>query len=205
MNFDQKAKDWDKDPKKVERAGIFAGEILNILGRTGGGSAIEFGSGTGLVSFQLKERFDSLFLADTSAGMMEVLQTKINAEKLTSFSPVLISDTNGLLSLPEVDVLFTLLTLHHVKDIDGAFRVFGKKIRKGGNLFIGDLVTEDGSFHSKDPEFDGHLGFETSVLAAKLGKEGFECIENKIFHSIERENNSTIKSYPLFMLAFKKN
>jgi ubiquinone/menaquinone biosynthesis C-methylase UbiE len=204
MSFDEKAKDWDKDPKKVERAGKFAGEILNILGNKKINSALEFGSGTGLVSFQLKNRFDSIILADTSAGMMEVLRAKISSEKLTGFSPSLIGDTDDLLSLTEIDVVFTLLTLHHVNNIDQAFSVFGKIIRKDGYLFIGDLVTEDGSFHTSDHQFDGHRGFDTALLIEKLGKEGFECIEDKIFHSIERTNNTVVKNYPLFILSFKK-
>jgi ubiquinone/menaquinone biosynthesis C-methylase UbiE len=205
MSFDEKAKDWDKDPKKVERAGIFAAEINNILGNKKGKSALEFGSGTGLVSFQLKNSFSSIYLADTSKGMTEVLQNKIKTEGLISFSPLLISETKDLLSLPETEVIFTLLTLHHVKNIDETFEVFGKLIKKGGYLFIGDLVTEDGSFHSSDPQFDGHRGFDTAILKEKLAREGFECIEDKIFHSIERENNSVVKKYPLFILSCKKN
>lgn len=204
MSFDEKARDWDKDPKKVERAVIFAREIMNTLGNEKVKSALEFGSGTGLASFQLKTRFDSIILADTSAGMMEVLRAKMDSEKISGFKPFLIGDTDDLLSLDEVDVVFTLLTLHHVKDIDQAFRVFGKVIRKGGYLIIGDLVTEDGSFHSSDPLFDGHLGFDTAVLKEKLRKEGFDCIEDKVFHSIERENNSVVKNYPLFILSCKK-
>jgi SAM-dependent methyltransferase len=205
MSFDEKAKDWDKDPKKVERAEIFAREIRNILCNNPAESALEFGSGTGLVSFQLRNSFRSIILADTSKGMMEVLQTKIKSEKLSGFTPLLINETKDLFSLPQIDVIFTLLTLHHVKNIDEAFKVFGSLIRKGGYLFIGDLVTEDGSFHSSDPQFDGHLGFDTARLKEKLSKEGFECVEDKIFHSIERENNSVVTNYPLFILSCKKN
>jgi hypothetical protein len=117
----------------------------------------------------------------------------------------LINETNDLLSLSGVDVIFTLLTLHHVKNIDEAFKVFGSLIRKGGYLFIGDLVTEDGSFHSSDPQFDGHLGFDTARLKETLSKEGFECTEDKIFHSIDRQNNSVLTKYPLFILSCKKN
>jgi ubiquinone/menaquinone biosynthesis C-methylase UbiE len=205
MSFDEKAKDWDKDPKKVERAEIFAMEIKNIIGNNLVESALEFGSGTGLVSFQLKNIFRSIYLADTSKGMIEVLKTKIENEKLSSFSPLLISDTKDLLSHPPVDVIFTLLTLHHVINIDEAFQVFGKLIRKGGYLFIGDLVTENGSFHTSDPHFDGHFGFDTAILKEKLAREGFECIEDKIFHSIERETNSDLINFPLFILSLKKN
>lgn len=204
MIFDSKAKDWDKDPKKVERAAIFAGEILKVIGDEKLYSAVEFGSGTGLVSFQLKDKFGSITLADTSRGMMEVLEEKIKREKLNHFKPLLINDTRDLAANPETDVLFTLLTLHHVKDIDIAFKVFGKLVRMGGYLFIGDLVTEDGSFHYKDPDFDGHPGFDTAVLKEKLKNAGFECIAEKIILSVMREPGGVKKNFPLFMLALKK-
>lgn len=204
MNFDQKAKEWDSDPKKVERAGIFAREILSITGPGKVESAVEYGSGTGLVSFQLKDRFSEIILADTSRGMMEVLGEKIRGEKLTHFKPFLIDEATDLLSLSGIDVIYTLLTLHHVKDIDGTFNVFSNILRQGGYLFIGDLVTEDGSFHYKNPEFDGHLGFDTAELKDKLDHNGFDCIEDKVFMTIEREQEEVIKKYPLFILACKK-
>jgi ubiquinone/menaquinone biosynthesis C-methylase UbiE len=204
MNFDEKAKDWDKDPLKLERAKVFAGEILKILGSYRPETAVEYGSGTGLVSFQLKNEFRSIILADTSRGMMEVLEEKAKRENLTSFRPMLIKDSAELLSLPPADVVYTLLTLHHVKDLDTAFSVFGRIIKKGGYLFIGDLVTEDGSFHYRDPEFDGHKGFSTADLNRRLAKEGFESITDKIFYTIKRSDNGEIKEYPLFIIALKK-
>lgn len=204
MNFDEKAKDWDKDPLKVDRAKVFAGEILKITGGTRPLSALEYGSGTGLVSFQLKNVFRSIILADTSKGMMEVLEEKAKRENLSSFIPMLIKDSPDLLSLPRVDVVYTLLTLHHVKDLDAAFSVFGKIIKKGGYLFIGDLVTEDGSFHYRDPDFDGHKGFSTEDLKKRLATEGFDCVTDKIFYTIEREYNGAIRKYPLFILVLKK-
>jgi ubiquinone/menaquinone biosynthesis C-methylase UbiE len=204
MNFDDKAKDWDKDPKKVERAKIFAEEIVRVLGDFKANSAIEFGSGTGLVSFQLKNRFTSVTLADTSKGMIGVLNEKVKSENLKHFNPVLISETTDLLSYKGIDVIYTLLTLHHVKDIDSAFSVLGKIIAAGGYLFIGDLLTEDGSFHYNNPEFDGHFGFDTAMLKEKLKNESFECIEDRIILSLQKEQDSLVKNYPLFMLSLKK-
>jgi predicted TPR repeat methyltransferase len=204
MNFDEKAKTWDNDPGRIERARIFAEGIIKLTGGQKFSSALEFGSGTGLVSFQLRDRFDKIILADTSLGMINVLEEKIKRENIVNFSPVKINDSDDLLKINGLDVVYTLLTLHHVSDIDGTFGVFASILKKGGYLFIGDLVTEDGSFHFKDPEFDGHKGFDTSDLKAKLKNEGFECIEDRIILTIEREHNSIIKKYPLFILALQK-
>jgi ubiquinone/menaquinone biosynthesis C-methylase UbiE len=204
MNFDEKAKDWDKDPLKVERAKAFAGEILKFIDTSRALTALEYGSGTGLVSFQLRDKFTAITLADTSRGMMEVLEDKIKRENLNNFKPFLIVDSGDLLRLPVTDIVFTLLTLHHVMNLDEVFSIFNRIIRKGGYLFIGDLVTEDGSFHYRDPEFDGHRGFDTAGLREKLASEGFDFISDNIFYTIEREHEGKKKKYPLFALVLKK-
>jgi ubiquinone/menaquinone biosynthesis C-methylase UbiE len=204
MNFDDKATDWDKDPKKIERAGIFAKEIALLLDEHKDLKGLEFGSGTGLVSFELTDRFRSITLADSSKGMLKVLQEKIEREKIQTMKPFLVSPTEGLKSLSGSDVIYTLLTLHHIKDVPALFSEFAGILNPGGFLFIGDLVTEDGSFHSSDPEFDGHLGFETADLIKLLQSNGFINCRSKIFYDIQRENNSIIRNYPLFFLSAQK-
>jgi ubiquinone/menaquinone biosynthesis C-methylase UbiE len=204
MNFDEKAKMWDKDPLKLERARIFAKEILGFLENKEVTNALEFGSGTGLVSFQLKERFRSITLADTSAGMMSVLMEKISNEKITTMKPFLVGGGNELNSLKGFDVIFTLLTLHHVMDINNAFSSFNTILNSGGLVFLGDLITEDGSFHRNDPEFDGHKGFEIEDINTTLRANGFVPLLDKIFYTIEREEDNIKKKFPLFLIVAKK-
>jgi ubiquinone/menaquinone biosynthesis C-methylase UbiE len=204
MDFDQKAKEWDKDPKKVERAKAFAKEIVDFIGNRNLKHAIEFGSGTGLVSFQLKDRFQAITLADNSSGMMEVLEEKIRNEFITNMKPFLIDDLNDLTKLSGFDIIYTLLALHHVKNTDALLSYFSSILKTGGFICLGDLMTEDGSFHHKDPEFDGHKGFDTEKLKDRLTSVGFKIELDKIFHVIEKEHNAVMKKYPLFMIIGKK-
>ena len=53
-NFDERAKDWDSDPKKVERARAVAEAIRKAIPLTANMSALEYGCGTGLLSFALQ-------------------------------------------------------------------------------------------------------------------------------------------------------
>lgn len=204
MNFDLKARDWDKDPRKVERARLFAIEIIKFLGNEKRDSALEFGSGTGLVSFQLRDRFRSLTLADTSQGMTEVLTEKIRKEKIPNMKPLLIDILNDKHKLSGFDIIYTLLVLHHIQDIDKSFEAFNKLLKHGGYVCIGDLITEDGSFHSADPDFDGHKGFDINDLKEKLENKGFKVELETIFTEIEKEFNNEIRKYPLFLLIGKK-
>jgi ubiquinone/menaquinone biosynthesis C-methylase UbiE len=204
MNFDQKAKDWDKDQQRVERASAFAHEIVKFLGNKKTDKALEFGSGTGLVSFSLKDRFRSITLADNSAGMIEVLTEKIRKENISNMKPLLIDLFKNRTALSGFDIIYTLLTLHHIKDIPKTIEIFKSILNPGGYVCIGDLVTEDGSFHHKDPEFDGHKGFDTEKLNKLLIRNGFRIEFETIFAVIEREHNQIIKKYPLFLIIGTK-
>lgn len=204
MNFDEKAKAWDDDPDRAARAVAFAGEILKETGDRKFHNALEFGSGTGNVSIQLAEKCISITLADTSEGMIDVLKSKITAGRISNMKPFLINGSNPLTNLKGFDVIYTLLTLHHVKDLDKVFSDFYKVLNPGGLVFIGDLVTEDGSFHFRDPEFDGYKGFEVSELKKLMKKNGLDPLSDRIFYTIKREYQTILREYPLFILAGKK-
>lgn len=203
MSFDSKAKDWDKDTEKVKRAELFAGEIVSLTDGEQIDTALEFGSGTGLVSFFLKERFTSIILADNSKGMTEVLKEKISAGKVTNMKPFLISERNTLESLSGIGIVYTLMTLHHVTDTIKLFGDFAKILLPGGWLVAGDLFPEDGSFHGHQG-FQGHKGFNPEELILQLSDHGFTEAKYKSFYTISRKVGSFIKTYPLFILSARK-
>ena len=49
--FDQKAGDWDKNPIHTERSEAIANAMLQRLPVEGGMKVLEYGAGTGLLSF----------------------------------------------------------------------------------------------------------------------------------------------------------
>ena len=205
MRFDDKARDWDKDPKKVRRAQVFADEILAYIEGTKIENAFEFGSGTGLVSFCLNDRFEKITLADNSKGMMEVLKEKIAHTRAENMTPLLIDIFSEQLPEERFDLVYTLLTLHHIRDVEKTLAVFYRILKPGGYLCIGDLITEDGSFHHKDPDFDGHKGFDTSEFKKWMINLGFKPELEKIFSVIEKEYQSALRKYPMFLIIGKKN
>ena len=67
-NFDERAKDWESDPKKVERARVVADAIRKSIPLSNEMNALEYGCGTGLLSFALQSDLGQITLADTSQG-----------------------------------------------------------------------------------------------------------------------------------------
>ncbi len=204
MHFDKKAQDWDSDPTKTIRAIAFAKEIKSFIPTTERKEALEFGCGTGLLSFQLKDFFQTITLADHSEGMIKVLEKKIKAQEINNFKPLLISNYEEELPENHFDVIYTLMTLHHIQNIETILKVFNQTLKTKGYLCIADLVSEDGSFHSQFPDFDGHQGFDKEELSSLLAKNGFDVGFYKITYTIERKTEDKIKKYPLFLLIARK-
>lgn len=203
MNFDEKAKDWDKDPQKVKRAGAFAREIQTFLSGRKLNDAFEFGSGTGLLSFFFRDTFERITLADTSDGMMKVLKEKIRENNLDHFRALTIDLEKEDLN-EKFDIIYTLMTLHHIEDLDLIFHRFSNMLTEGGLLCIGDLKKEDGSFHAHMPGFKGHNGFERDKLERLLRLHGFSILEYIDFYTIEKNDGPQKKSYPLFLVIAQK-
>ncbi len=203
MDFNDKAADWDNDPQKIERAGAFMHEVDSFLLGEEINDALEFGCGTGLLSFFFRERFKRITLVDSSSGMLRVVREKIKKNHLDHFKPVHIDLEKQELN-EKFDIIYTLMALHHVRDLDLIFHRFNDMLAEGGYLCIGDLEKEDGSFHSHLPDFDGHNGFEGDKLERLLKLHGFSILEFKDFYTIEKGNGTDQQTYPLFMLIAQK-
>jgi len=205
MYFDNEAEDWDKDPKRIERAEIVAKEIIDFVKPKQTLDAFEFGCGTGLLSFQLKDNFKTITLADNSLGMIKVVQEKIVIAGIENFNPLHIDLLDSDIKLNTYDVIYTIMTLHHISDVNHIAQIFHNMLNSAGYLCIADLVQEDGSFHVHHDNFDGHKGFDRAELAAILTANGFDVEYYKICFEIEKKVEDVDRIYPLFLMICKKN
>ncbi|MCX6230140.1 MAG: class I SAM-dependent methyltransferase [Bacteroidetes bacterium] len=205
MTFDEKAKTWDDNPLFIERAKTIADEIRNFVKPAKTAEAFEYGCGTGLLSYFLQEDFANITLADTSKGMLEMLNTKIEKENIKNFHPLLLDLGTSEYKEKKFDVIFTSMAMHHVDDVSKVMHEFYEMLNPGGYLCIADLDKEDGSFHSHDPEFNGHFGFAKDVMEKHFTENGFTFLDYKTCLSIEKlfENNQK-KTYPVFLMTGKK-
>jgi predicted TPR repeat methyltransferase len=204
MSFDEKAKVWDNDPKKVERAKILAKKIAEFAKGKNLKKAFEFGCGTGLLSFCLKDSFTEITLADTSKGMLKILKEKMEVSGIKHFKSLLLSEENHFES-ENYDIIYSLMTLHHVHDLEEVFERFNTMIKAHGFLCIADLDKEDGDFHSATDSLHVHHGFEKVWLTKELSTNGFKVIHYEIFHTISKEmDNGSTKIFPLFLMIAQK-
>ena len=158
--------------------------------------------GTGLLSFELRGDVGPITLADSSEGMLEVLRDKIAASGATNMTPMKLDLAADPLPADRFDLVYNLMTLHHIPDTERALRSFHALLRPNGWLAICDLDKEDGSFH--DPGFDGHKGFDRSVVEQKLRDLGCLDVYTVTAYELERERGGMKRVYPLFLLLGRK-
>jgi ubiquinone/menaquinone biosynthesis C-methylase UbiE len=201
-NFDMRAKDWDSDPLKVERAQRVAEAIRKNVPLTRGMSGLEYGCGTGLLSFALQPSLGHITLADSSAGMLEVLQEKIASSGVKNMTPLRLDLSTNPLPDQRYDIVYMMMVLHHMPDTRKALKDFYALLKSPGSLCIADLDKEDGSFHGAD--FDGHTGFDRMELTPELEQAGFRQVRFLTVYQIMKETGGKAKSYPLFLLVAEK-
>ncbi len=203
MSFDINASTWDNDPKKTERAKVIAKEIQMVIPEKQDLSGFEFGCGTGLLSFALKDFFQKITLVDSSEGMIKVLREKIQDTNIKHFNALKTDLMQNDFPFAKVDVIYTLMSLHHIQDVNIILERFNALLSKDGFLCIADLVKEDGSFHSNG-EDHYHNGFDKQWLTATLQKHNFEVIYYNICYTIEKQTENGINKFPLFLIISKK-
>lgn len=168
--FDEKAATWD-DPAKIERAAAVARCIRTSVVLDRSTRVLEYGAGTGLVTEALRDAVGPVTLADTSSGMRAAIQAKIDTGTLAGARVWALDLSTQSAPDEQFDLIVTVLTLHHIPDLAVPLRRFAELLAPNGHLCVADLEKEDGSFHGAD--FDGHHGFERSILTSDLEGAGF--------------------------------
>ncbi len=201
-HFDSKARQWDDNPVFRERGLKIAEAIRKAVPLNRHMSALDYGCGTGLLSFPLKDELGTILMADSSGGMLEVVDEKIAAQGVTNMTTLQLDLMVDPPPAQRFDLIVTAMTLHHVPDTDHILRIFHDLLQPGGMLCIADLDQEDGSFHG--PEVDVHHGFDQADLARRAAQSGFADAQFQTVFSITKENESGTRDYPVFLMTARR-
>jgi 2-polyprenyl-3-methyl-5-hydroxy-6-metoxy-1,4-benzoquinol methylase len=196
--FDARAREWDKDKMHIDRSVAIAAGLEEMIPLNPSMKALEYGAGTGLLSFLLKDRFAEITLMDNSLEMIKVCTEKTEYHKTNHILPIWFDlehkDYDG-----HFDIIYNQMVLHHVNDYEAILYTFYSMLNPGGYLAIADLFTEDGSFHG--PDVKVHLGFDPEKLTEILLIAGFKNIKYQTCFEVKRESGA---KYPVFLLVANK-
>lgn len=203
MNFNDLAENWDTE-QRVRRAKIISNEIFKSIDVKKDYCALDFGCGTGLVSFYLYDKFKQITLVDTSKGMIDKLNIKINDSNIQNMKAYQLDINDRCELLGKFDVIYTSMALHHIKDIKNSLEILYKMLNNNSYLCIIDLIEDDGSFHKQEKDFHGHNGFNTEALSKVLEEVGFKNINTHVFYKDNKNIGDLTVDYSLFLMVGKK-
>ena len=201
-DFDRKARDWDSIPGRAERAQAVAEAIARRIPLTRDMHALEYGCGTGLLSFALLPRLGRITLVDNSEGMLTVLAEKIADADIHNMFPLRLDLSTDPVPPDRYHLIYTLMTLHHIPDTAGLLRAFFGILAENGFLCVADLDAEDGSFHSSG--FSSHRGFDRRELQALLLRTGFRNVQFATVFQMEKVIAGEKRIFPLFLMTAVK-
>jgi len=201
-HFDEKAKIWDEEPRRVAMGAAIARAVSAKLDDRP--RLLDYGCGTGLCSLPLAGRCASLLGVDSSAEMLAQLEAKAHAAGLVHVTTCQHDLCAAPLAGQEFDVILCAMTLHHVREIAPLLSRFHSLLVPGGLLAVADLDEEDGSFH-QDTRGVEHHGFRREWIQQQLEGTGFTPVNFEMVHELEKPDASgALRRYPVFLATARK-
>jgi 2-polyprenyl-3-methyl-5-hydroxy-6-metoxy-1,4-benzoquinol methylase len=203
-DFDKKAATWDEDPFKVNLANDVADAIVKELNPVQNMDVLDYGCGSGLVTFRLQPLVKSITAMDSSKKMLEVLQAKVEKRGLPNVHAQLIDLEQGTKVQDRFHMVVTSMTLHHVRAPVFFFDQLYNLLLPGGHIAIADLDKEDGSFHH-DNTGVLHFGFDRTYLKDILGRAGFREVRDTTAATVTRMvSEKGPLDFTVFLITGKK-
>ena len=204
MDFEKAAANWDAKPRRVKLAQDVAAAIIHALHPTPQMEVLDFGCGTGLVTLALQPLVKSITAADSSPGMLAVLQDKVNQQHLANVRPRLVDFEKGEVPEGRFHLIVSSMTLHHVPDTAALIKLWFDLLLPGGVLGVADLDTEDGSFHSHNTGVY-HLGFDRTRLKALVADTGFRQVQDTTAATMVKEiAGGKEREFSIFLITGRK-
>lgn len=198
MFFNEQAKTWDT-PQSLQRAKALAELLQNHWGSKKLSTVLEFGCGTGSLTFALGDSSEQYIGYDTAENMLEIYREKAPSDRYTTIESLdQVSDSS-------LDAVYTSMVLHHVDNIDFVLEQFAAKLKPGGLLSVIDLDAGSESFHKGINVEVFHHGFQRETFADIVAGHGFEVLRiETAFNGVKELPDGGQRDYTMFILTGHK-
>ncbi len=203
MFFSESALSWDTQ-RRINRAKLFANSICERLGNTKELTALEIGCGTGLISFELSDKFQEIYCVDKSKEMLNIMNEKIiyyDNRNLYTYNMDLFNKEEYI---GKFDVVYSSMFFHHIINLEGKLKTLHKLMKEDGRLAIIDLDNISEFFYKEEKEFTKYDGFDREELKDIIEKSGFRDVSFQTVYRDERMICKDSISYSLFLCTAKK-
>ena len=141
QSFDRTAADYDRLGDLSENDGIRSW-LVSVL-PAAGGRALDLGCGTGRHAVLLAERFAHVDAVDLSLPMIEIARAKRSRPNVAYRQADLLEATGS----GEYDLVLSVMTLHHVPDLQAALAHIKGLLAPGGRIVLVDPYPTESALH----------------------------------------------------------
>jgi ubiquinone/menaquinone biosynthesis C-methylase UbiE len=201
-NFDNIASNWDT-PYRIERSQVISKKIIANIPDEAFSNILEFGCGTGLITFNIIDKIQKGLLIDTSENMISVVKQKISTSGYNNIIGQCIEISNIDIN-SGFSFVYSSMVLHHIDNIDLLAKTFYNILSKHGYLCIVDLCKDNGLFHKNEIGFKGHNGFDIKEMENIFSNNGFAIINSEIIYSGNKSIDNQDHRYELFIIRMRK-
>lgn len=176
--FNQIAQNYDND-ERIKLAEIISLEVNTLLENQPYQSLLDYGGGTGLVTFNIEHHFNHITILDASTKMVEICDTKI--QKLSKKHIEAIKGdalaSNQTIVDQSYDVIILSLVLLHSGNYKELLQRLTAYLKKDGLIIIVDFDKNKNVYHPKV-----YNGFAQDDISSELFKLGLSNIKVQTFY-----------------------
>jgi ubiquinone/menaquinone biosynthesis C-methylase UbiE len=200
-DFNTDAKSWDLNDARTRMSTAIADVMIGVLALKGSETLLDYGAGTGTVALRMQPLVRDVIAADSSSGMLAVLEEKAQALGMTNVRAVVLDlERDTVPNAIRPDVVVSAMTLHHINDTGRFAASLYGLLPGGGRIAIADLDTESGDFHADKTGVE-HFGFDRAVLTQTFAAAGFQDITVRTAYEMVRPSIDGEKTFPIFLLS----
>jgi len=196
-HFAQKSKSWDMNSKRVQNAKGIAELIVNNIKLDKSMELMDFGAGTGLLSYFVAPYVEKIVAVDNSPSMLKEFHSK--CDEFSCKTEVIEKDLSIEILDRKFDGIISSMTIHHLEDTAALLSKLYNMLDDEGFIAIADLDSEDGSFHS-DNTGVFHYGFDRHILSEHAKKAGFKDVTFSLASTISKPP----AEFTVFLMTAKK-
>lgn len=195
--FNQAAEGWDQGTMRQNIAQAVFDTIVSRIALLSHMRIMDFGAGTGLLSFKVASMVQDVVGVDLSEKMLAQLASKntLQLQVKPLYHDILSEPLNQ-----QFHGIVSSMAIHHVPDTAELFKAFHTHLKRDGFVAIADLEAEDGTFHTHGNDGVYHFGFDRDTLRKTIENAGFENVRFHHACTVEKENGN----YPIFLVVAHK-
>lgn len=176
MDFDEAAATWDSE-KHLARARAVAEVIVSSWQGWRPRRLLDFGTGTGLVAFAIRD-----LLLGSGAADPVIIGHDISAKMRAAFDAraaelgARASSTDDLVEV-RADAVVSSLAFHHLPDVRHSLDELYRACTAPGRIAVIELDVDGGAFHARHLADEENHGFDRAHLASLLCEAGFTGVQ----------------------------